>query len=369
MRDKVEIIVFVIVLSFFGLGYLFFGQREFSELENHYLSLCPEFSWESFLDGDYTKKFDEYTADQILGKDVFVKMNVAMNRSCGISEINDVYFGKEDRLIQDYQKPDSVLDENLTYIRRFAEENPETDMTMLIIPNSSQIYPELLPTFARTYDQAEVIRRIRSGLGNSVAVLDATDILLEHKEEAIYYKTDHHWTTLGAYYGYTELCQGLGLTPVAREEYDILTLSDPFYGSLYSKAPAFRQEGDTLDLYYNSAGAYEVQYPSESRTADSMYDMNYAGRKDKYAIFFGGNVPLARITSNSSNTEKVLILKDSYANCLVPMLADHYSEIHMMDLRYYHEDVGDYMKENGIKTVIFIHNVDFISTDNNFLWL
>lgn len=369
MRDKIEIIVFVIVLSFFGFGYLFFGQREFSELENHYLSLCPEFSWESFLNGEYTSKFDEYTADQVLGKDVFVKMNVAMNRSCGVTKINDVYFGREGWLIQDYQAPGSVLDENLTYIRRFAEENPEVDMTMLMIPNSSQIYPEMLPAFAETHDQTEVISRIRSRLGNSISVVDATDILMEHKEEAIYYKTDHHWTTLGAYYGYTLLCQELGLMPSAMEEYDILTLSEPFYGSLYSKAPSFRQEGDSLELFYNSEGTYEVEYLSESRTADSMYDMDYAGRKDKYAVFFGGNYPLARITGNAGNEEKVLIIKDSYANCLVPMLADHYSEIHMMDLRYYHEDVGEYLQENGIKTVIFIHNVDFISTDNNFLWL
>lgn len=369
MRNKVEIIVFIIFLSVFGFGYLFFKQREFSELENNYLSLCPKFTWESFLNGDFSEDFDEYTADQILGKDVFVKLNVAMNRSCGITEINDVYFGREGRLIQDYQAPGSVLDENLTYLRRFAEENSEIDMTMLVIPNANEIYPEELPAFAETCEQAGIISRIRSGLGNSISVVDATDILMEHKEEVIYYKTDHHWTTLGAYYGYTALCQEMGLSASAMEEYDILTVSEPFYGSLYSKAPAFRQKNDELQLFYNADGKYEVEYPLESRTTDSMYNMEYVERKDKYAIFFGGNYPLTRIKSNSSNQEKVLIIKDSYANCLVPMLADNYSEIHMIDLRYYHEDVGEYLQENGIKTVIFIHNVDFISTDNNFLWL
>ena len=100
-----------------------------------------------------------------------------------------------------------------------------------------------------------------------------------------------------------------------------------------------------------------------------MYDMSYAERKDKYAVFFGGNYPVARIKSNGVNTEKVLIIKDSYANSLVPFLADQYREIHMLDLRYYHESVSEYIRENGIERVIFINNVDFISTDNNFLWL
>lgn len=369
LRDKIEIIVFIIFISFFGLGYVFFRQREFSEMENRYLNLCPEFTWKTFLSGEFSEDFEEYTADQILGKDLFMKTNVAMNRSLGISEINQVFSGKDGYLIQDYQEPDSIFDGNLTYIRRFAERNPEVDMAMLIVPNSCEIYPEMLPDFAETYQQSIVIGRIQASLGDRITVVDATESLMEHKDEVVFYKTDHHWTSLGAYYGYEELCEAMELPPTSMEQYNRLTLSEPFYGSLYSKSPGFQQESDQVSVFYRPDGEYVVSVPSENRVEFSMFHMEYAGRKDKYAVFFGGNYPLTIIESNSNNTEKVLIIKDSYANCLVPMLADNYKEIHMVDLRYYHEDLTEYLQEQDIKTVIFIHNIDFISTDNNFLWL
>lgn len=369
MRDKIEIIVFLIFIAFFGLGYLIFPQREVSEMENRYLTLCPEFTWEGFLNGEFTEQFETYTADQILGKDLFVKTNVAVNRGFGISEINEVYIGKDGYLIQDYQEPDAVLEENLNYIQMFAEKNPEIDMTMLIVPNANEIYPEVLPEFAETYSQTEIMEQIKRTLGNHISVVDATEPLLNHKEEYIFYKTDHHWTSLGAYYAYEALSPVLQVEPTSMDAFHRVTITEPFYGSLYSKAPVFTQECDSVELFLNPSGEYSVNYQVEGTTTDSMFAMEYAEQKDKYAIFFGGNYPLTIIESNSDNEEKVLIIKDSYANCLVPMLADNFSEIHMMDLRYYHEDVTDYLQEHDIKRVVFIHNIDFISTDNNFLWL
>lgn len=369
MRNKIEILLFLIFIAFFGLGYLVLEQREFSEMENRYLEQCPKFTWKGFVDGEFTEKFETYTADQILGKDVFVKSNVAVNRVLGITEINQVYIGKEGYLIQDYQEPGEVLEDNIRYLQAFAEENPEIDMTFLIAPNVNEIYPEYLPAYAETYSQELVIDRLQTSLEGRMTVVDVTEALREHKGEALYYKTDHHWTTLGAYYAYEELCRALELEPAPIKQYQCLEVAEPFYGSLYSKVPLFEQESDSVELYRNPEGEYTVTVVGEQQTKDSMFDMEYVNRKDKYSVFFGGNYPLLVIESNSENDEKVLILKDSYANCMVPMLADHYGEIHMMDLRYYHEDVSEYIEEQGIQKVIFIHNVDFISTDNNFLWL
>lgn len=368
MRNKIVIFVFLGFLLFFGLGYIFLPQREFSEMENHYLNLRPDFTLKSYLNGDFTQEFEDYTADQILGKDLFVKTNVLLNRVVGISEINQVFIGKDGYLIQDYQQPGDQLTKNLEYIRQFAQENPDVEMTMLLVPNASEVYPEKLPTLAQTASQQEVTEQIRSTLKDSMTVVDAFDVLYNHKDEYIYYKSDHHWTTLGAYYAYEELCRELQLESVKYDAYR-QTILEPFYGSLYSKAPVFCQEADRVTLLTNPSGTYEVNYIAENREADSMYDMEYAQRKDKYAVFFGGNYPLVQIKSHATNGEKVLIIKDSYANSIVPLMADQYQEVHMMDLRYYHEDVNKYIQNNGIDRVIFIHNVDFISTDNNFLWL
>lgn len=369
MRNRMIIIVFIIFISFFGLGYIFMEQREFSEMENRYLTLRPDFTWKNYISGEYTKTFESYTADQILGKDLFVKGNVAVNRCFGITEINQVYIGKDGYLIQDYQEPDTILAENLNYMKLFAAENPDVTMTLMLAPNANEIYPERLPAFATTYPQAEVINQIQTELNSYMNIVDVTGALQEHKEEEIYYKTDHHWTSLGAYYAYEELCKALQIEAIPLEQYQQLEITEAFYGSLYSKVPIWNQESDTVELLNNSEGEYAVTYVTENQTTDSMLDMAYAQRKDKYSVFFGGNHPLTIIESNASNKEKVLIIKDSYANCIVPLLADQFSEIHMMDLRYYHEDVSEYIEEQGIQKVIFIHNVDFISTDNNFLWL
>lgn len=369
MRNKIEIALFLIFIAFFGLGYLFFEQREFSDMENRYLSQQPEFTWKEFISGSYTEKFESYTADQILGKDLFVKGNVAINRCMGITEINQVYIGTDGYLIQDYQKPDTVLEDNINYMQMFAAKNSDVEMTLLVVPNANEIYPEKLPAFAETYPQSEVIAEIQTALSQHMTVVDATEVLWEHRGEELYYKTDHHWTTLGAYYAYEVLCHSLGEEPVPIEQYEKTALTEPFYGSLYSKVPITSQEADTVELFVNPDGEYKVTDVTTQQTKDTMYDMEYAVKKDKYSVFFGGNYPLLVLESNSENKEKVLILKDSYANCMIPMLADNYSEIHMMDLRYYHEDVSEYIQQEGIEKVIFIHNVDFISTDNNFLWL
>ncbi len=369
MRNKIEIVVFIMVIAFFGIGYIVYPQREFSEMENRYLTTRPEFSWKDLLNGDYTAKFDTYTADQILGKDLLVETNVAANYAVGISRVNQVYIGKDQYLIQDYQKPGDQLNANLNYIRGFAAEHPEVDMRLLIVPNVNEIYPEKLPRFAETYSQATVISQIQSTLEPDVTVIDASAILKEHKEEGIYYKTDHHWNSLGAYYGYTELCRKLGIETKGLDQYEPFTVEEPFFGSLYSKVPLFSQEPDEMTIYQDPQGSYQVTYVSENRTTDTMIDMDYATRKDKYAMYFGGNYPLVHIESNSGNQQKVLVIKDSYANDLVPFLTADYSDIYMMDLRYYHEDVGKFMEQEGITQVLFIHNVDFISTDNNFLWL
>ena len=369
MKDKVHILVFIIFLSFFGLVYLIFPPREFSELENHYLTQFPQFSWKDLSNGTFTETFDSYTADQILAKDLFVQSHVALDRCLGITQINGVFFGKNGYLIQDYQEPDSQLQDNLNHIKTFAQEHPNVEMTFLIAPNASEIYPEYLPAFAETASQAEVIRQVRANLEGDLRIIDVTDTLREHKEEEIFYKTDHHWTTLGAYYAYVHFCEDMHMEPTPWEDYTDMHISESFYGSLYSKAPSFTQQADSMELLQNPDGEYVVDYGTERPVGNSMLEMGQLERRDKYAVFFGGNYPLVTIESNQNQGDRVLILKDSYANCLVPFLADHYSEIHMMDLRYYHEDVGAYLEEHQITKVIFIHNVDFLSTDNNFLWL
>ncbi|MBQ8983317.1 MAG: hypothetical protein IJ079_06980 [Lachnospiraceae bacterium] len=383
LYNFIIIMVFLTFIGFFGIAYIIVPDREYSELENRYLTTFPELSWERLMSGEFMSDFDSYTADQIYGKDLFVKGNVVYNRMLGIKEINGVLIGRDGYLIQDYQAPGSVLNQNLQSIQNFAEAHPEADMTLLLAPNVNEIYPEKLPTFAQTYPQSEVIARAEETLdAANLKVVDVTDILTDQKSRDMYYKTDHHWTTLGAFMAYKELCDASGRPSRHLDDYEMITLDTPFYGSLYSKAPVTESEGDEITFYRNPLGQYKVTYVNEGIVTDSMYDSQYLDRKDKYAVFFGGNYALITIENlvfdgllataeeeSGTDSGEVLILKDSYANALIPFLADDYAKLHVIDLRYYHDDLGAYMEENHIRQVILIHNVDFLSTDNSFVWL
>lgn len=390
LRNCIVMMVFLVFIGFFGIAYIVVPDREYSELENRYLTTFPEFSWRRLLSGEFMSDFDSYTADQIYGKDLFVTGHVAYNRMLGIKEINGVLIGRDDYLIQDYQEPGDILDKNLQYIQGFAQEHPDITMTMLLAPNVNAVYPEELPAFAQTYPQDAVITQVENTLTTeNMTVVDVTDALLQQKDRGVYYKTDHHWTTLGAFFAYKELCGTLDIPARHLDDYEKVTIETPFYGSLYSKAPVIGSEGDEISLYLNPTGQYQVTYVNEGKRSASMYEESYLTKKDKYAVFFGGNYALVTIEnptyrqnvpagsgvqpetvdSEADQRDEVLIIKDSYANAIVPFLADHYRMIHMIDLRYYHEDLDEYIRDHHIQQIIFIHNVDFLSTDNSFVWL
>ena len=113
------------------------------------------------------------------------------------------------------------------------------------------------------------------------------------------------------------------------------------------------------------------KYVSENKFVYSMMEKSYLEKKDKYASFFGGNFAQMKITAkNSVSDEKILVLKDSYANSLIPFLADRFAEVYVIDLRYFHfEKVSDIIAENEIDRVLMVYNVDFLNEDRNFIWL
>ncbi len=368
MRNKISAVFFIIFILFFACGFWLVDDREFSEMENRNLSTLPSFTVKSLLDGDYTAAFEEYMADQMVLKDTFVSLRVDMARQAGQKLINGVFFGEDGYLISQYSKPDDQLANNIDEIVTFAK-RVSIPVTMLIAPNVSEIYPENLPFLASCYSQSEVISEIEAKLGSELQFVDATDILLSHKNEELYFKTDHHWNMKGAYYGYQALCEALGVTSCPLQSYVETVYSTDFYGSLYSKAPSVFQVPDTLTLYENPAGEYLVTYVQEGVTSGDVYKKDNLDIKDKYTVFLDGNHPYITIESNAKQKEHVLVIKDSYAHALLPFLADTYANLYIIDLRYYHDSIDTLIEENEIDEVIMIHNVDFISSDVNFIWL
>ncbi len=374
MRNKMLTTTFLAFIMVFAAGSIIAKDREFSDMENRNLSMFPDVSAKSIANGEFTDGFEKYMSDQIIFKDFLVKLKVTENLILNQKLINDVYFA-DDMLIQNYENPYAQLSTNVSYINEFAAMNETLNCTWLLIPNASYVYEDKLPLYGECYNQSEALAYIYGNVSDKIKVTDCFDELMSKKDEYIFYNTDHHWTMEGAYIGYEAYCKFVGLTPTLEKQYQIETGSHSFYGSLYSKAPTFSAEPDEILLYKNPAGEYTVYYEDENIETDSLYAMENLNIKDKYTVYLDGNHAILRILSNAvacpeeKCTHKLLVVKDSYAHSLLPLLADHYSEIIVVDLRYYHESVSKLAIENEIEDVLFINNIEFISTDNNFLWL
>lgn len=369
LRNKMLSVMFAAYILIFAIGSAIARDRSFSDMENRNLEQFPAFNAKTVLDGSFSERFEKYMSDQIIGKDLLVQLKVAENRLLNQSLINGVYFCEDDMLISDYVNPYKQLTKNLGYVNEFAENHPELACTWLLVPNACCIYEDKLPPYAGCYNQREVMAYIVGNTNENILAADCTQALKDLREEYIFYRTDHHWTMNGAYIGYTVLCGALGAEPVEKDRYEISVGSDKFLGTQYSKAPMFGQRADTLLLYHNPEGIYTVEYVEDRITTDSLYNYDALAVKDKYAVYLDGNHPLIKITSNASNQEKLLVVKDSYAHSLLPFLADSFGEIYVADLRYYHQSISELAREEGITRVVFINNLEFLSTDDSFLWL
>ncbi len=373
LADILTAAVFLLFVFGIGAATLFSSDREFSEMENRTLAQKPEFSLESVKKGEYTDKLETYLSDQIFGKDLFVSIKTDFDRLLGKRFQNGVYLVSDSdgsmRFLQQYTENTDQIDENIGYINDFAE-TVNIPVDFILVPNAQSALGDKLPSYALCDDQNKSIERVGEKLSDKVNFypMNFEEAGLAGKEDS-YYRTDHHWTSLGAWNvvnAYLALSGQKNILP----EYESETIPD-FYGTLYSKAPSAAAEPDPLWLYTNPDGKYSVTWLPAGNTSDSIIDRSFFDKKDKYAGFFGGNFTRVDITSQNEG-EKVLIIKDSYANAAMQFLIDQYSEITMIDLRYYHmqmQTIAELCEEKKIDRIILLYNMDFVNEDQNFIWL
>lgn len=357
------VIGFLVILYGIFFVNIFAEDKLFSENENRKLSQKPEFTMEKLLNGEFRDGFEKYITDQYVFRDSFVGLKSICESIIGKKENNDVYIAKDDFLVQkmkDYDK--SLLERNASYINELAE---MYNVTVAIAPTAYTVYSENLPSFVDRELENDFINEFYDKLID-VNTIDLVKVLRDKKDESLYYKTDHHWTTLGAYYAYEEIAKSLGLNPYSIDEFEREVITDEFYGTLFSKGNFFYKKPDTMELF-NYDLDVEVNYIFEDKITDTFYEEEALDKKDKYEIFFGGNHPIIEITNKdeSSLGGKVAIIKDSYANSLVPFLSRNFEEVHVIDLRYFNGSTSEYLKENNIEDIIVLYNANGLSTDNN----
>ena len=357
--------------------------REFSQVENRNLQQLPEvdfgtpgklFKDGNFFNGQFRRDFETYTTDQFVGRDGWIALKSSTERALGKKENNDVYFAADDTLITRFDQPDAEdVAENLTYVTAFVE-NVDVPVVFSLIPTQACIWADRLPEGAPNASQTGLMDQAREAV-TGAAWADVYTPLMEHRDEDIFYRTDHHWTSLGAYYGYTGLAGALGYDPVPLSDYTPTVRSTEFYGTVFSSSGVRWVEPDTITTYVPDDGITVVSHtydsagnPAEEQRA--LYVESFLSVKDKYSMFLGGNQSLG-VVKNANNPDgpKLLIIRDSYADSLVPFLTAHYSEIHLIDPRYYHLSVKDYVAQNGIDQALVLYSVPNFVTDGNLFWI
>ena len=365
--------LFCAFLAVFLVAGAVLPDREFSQIENRSLEQLPAPSLKTVLSGEFMSDFESYTTDQFPGRDAWVDLKARTERALGKQENNSVYFCKEDTLITRFEEPDpELLSQNLSYVDQFAA-NAGVPVYFSLIPGAAEIWADRLPAGAPNASQKAVWDTAQSTLRN-VLFADTYTPLSAHSGEDIYYRTDHHWTSLGAYYGYTGLMEAMGLTPVPLSKYTKTTVSEDFYGTIYSSSGVRWVKPDCIDTYVPDTGISVVSHTYDSKgnpveEQRQLYDYSFLSVKDKYSMFLGGNQSLGVVTTPNTDKPKLLIIRDSYTDSLVPFLTAHFSEIHLIDPRYSKISIPQYIADNDIDEALVLYSVSNFVSDKNLVWI
>jgi len=341
----------------------------FSEVENRTLAQRPALTGQDLLSGKFMSDYETYTTDQFVARDMWVAGKAWLERLTGKQENNGVYFCDGSTLISRFDAPDETrLARNLNSVNAFAE-SAQVPVVFGLIPTQATVWADKLPDGAPNQDQKPIIDRAAQQAG-AAGSADLYTTLMAHRDEPIYYRTDHHWTSLGAYYGYEALGAALGYTPLPLSSYAKTTVSREFYGTVFSSSGVRWVEPDEMDVYVPAQGITVVSYTMDSSAQlveepRKLYDESFLTKKDKYSMFLGGQQALCKITTGQTDKPKLLIVRDSYTDCLVPFLTAHFSEIHLYDLRYFRSPVSEYVREQGIDQVLVLYSVPNFVSDTN----
>lgn len=360
--------LFILILFLIMIVNFLVPDKEMSEQENRMLAEKPNLDLSSVTNGNFMESYESYLSDQFVGRNGWRSVKVTLDRLGGSREQNDVLIGKSHQLMEKIEVPKKEnLSANLEAIQNFRQTYPDISMTMLLVPDAANILSDKLPSLATVEDQTQLINQVKKDLGDSVNWVDAVSVLNKRKSEKIYYKTDPHWTALGAYYTFQEAAKSLGIADDAMRSYVAYPVTDSFNGTLAAKSGVELDAKETIEIYVPSDTDNDVivNYVDEQRRTTSIYDSSKLETRDKYAVYLGGNSSLIDIKTASAENRRLLLVKDSFANSFVQFLTPYFREIVMVDPRYYSGTIQDVMDTYRITDVLFLYSGNTFFQDNN----
>jgi alginate O-acetyltransferase complex protein AlgJ len=375
--DRAFVWGFVSILFAMSLLFFILPVQVFSDVENRTLQKAPKLTWENLWSKKFSDDSESYVTDHFPFRTNFVWTKSMLEQLRLQQENNGIYKGSDGYLFEKFNEPNyTEIEEYAAAVKKYAQSHPNVNMTFMLAPTSIGMYPERLPWLAEAYPQSKVNSFIGKQVEDSLSFIDGFDFLRPAAggSKPIYYKTDHHWTTHGAYLAYVAYAEKMVWTAAAESEFDIETVSHSFLGSYHTRGQFSGLKPDAIQAYKQKNGLATSMYVADTdKTYASMYDTSYLEKKDKYSYFLGGVHALMTLHTDlpteKIDQEKLLVIKDSYAHSFLPFLTQHVKDIHVIDIRYYNGSISDYMEENGIKDVLLLFNTTTFITERNLLKL
>lgn len=389
----INIFVFLTIIYVFTvLNFLSPKDKTISEVENRALTQKPVFSIDNFLSGNYFREFEGFFADHFFNRETLAQASKELSSLKGIKRSEDVHLVDfEGQNAGGSENPESesegvaevttkgnllILNDTVMEIYKFNADKSKAYADMISqvsekLGSDIKVYSLLAPVqieflnntkYKNLSDsQNDAIKFVNSKFSDEIIPVDAYEPIREHIDEYLYYRTDHHWTALGAYYGYTGFAKAAGLDAIPLEKYEEDEAPN-FLGHIATVNPTEKVNKNPDDVIYYKPPVktdmtvyyYDKETGEKKSYIGKVIDKSYAKRDQKYGVFLGGDFALGVIETNAGTNKKIMVIKDSYGNAFIPFLTPHYSEIYVVDPRHYKENIIDLAKENNIDEVLFL---------------
>lgn len=375
LRRRAEVLTVGIITAFilcFSVWCLVAPKQTFSENENRALASWPVYSFTALKDGSYMSGIQSYLSDHFPLRDPFMTLKTKYEMLTGREEINDIYLAKDGYYIEAYKAP-KQQQKVITQFQKLQDAittDAKENVRVMLVPTAISTYNAKLPVSAPdrgVLRQVDTMNEIYAALPSMQKVDAWSALQAAAAEEAggLYYHTDHHWTTHGAYVGYQAYCGAAGIEPIPEANFQQTCVTTDFHGTIFSKLHDSTVPGDAITLYENPANQLTVHYTDTGEVTDTLYNRDYLAQKDKYSMFLNNLHPLVEITNETADSDRQLVLiKDSYANSMVPFLVNHYQKIYVFDTRYYRFGPSSFINEHPeVTDVLLLYNMNTIDTD------
>ena len=369
-------VLFVAFFFAMAIWFVVNPKADYSSSEKRYLQQFPETSVDTVLSGEFSEKFETYFADHFPQRNMWVGLNSYYNLGIGLNGRNGVYNSADGYLINVPVDKENYVRKNIRVLAEFKEKIGDVPMTVMLAPSTGYIATDKLPLIHDSYNDDTYFAETAKTLGESgVNFVDLRETFKQKYAEGVqlYYRTDHHWTTDGAYEGYVKLCEKLGVQPADKDSF-AKTAYGGFYGTTYSTSGYWLTKPDSITVYDNQENTdknitVKISEDGKDNHYGSMFFYNHIDEDDKYPVFLDGNHALTEIQNKNAKNGTIVVIKDSFSHSLAPFLAENYSKVVLVDLRYYKQSVSDLIKKENPEQVVALYGIDNLATDTDIVWL